>query len=251
MTVAQALLPDRPLHRALFLHAHPDDEALATGGLIATLAASGIECQVVTCTRGERGEVIPGVLPDDARPDDLVRLRQAELAGSCAELGVSRHAYLGTPPALAAGRTPRTYRDSGMRWVTPTLAGPSLDAGPDALTSAPAAEAVADCVAVIGAWVPDVLVSYDLGGGYGHPDHVRTAEIALAAAPRAGVPLVQVVTGTPDDATWVDVSAQLSRVRRALCDYASHLSVHDDHVVHVGGQHQPIDVRTGLRAVVA
>lgn len=245
---AEALL-DGPPARALFLHAHPDDETLSTGGLIATLAASGVDCAVVTCTRGERGEVIPGVLPDDAGVDGLVALRREELAAACSDLGVARHAFLGTPPALAPGSPPRLYRDSGMRWVTPSLAGPSLDAGPDALTVAPLAEAVADTLAVLTAWVPDVVVSYDLGGGYGHPDHVRTAEIALDACRTAGLPLIQVVTGTPEDAEWVDVSASLGAVKRALGRYASQLSVHDDHVVHVGGQHQPIDRRVGLRRV--
>ena len=249
MTSAAGALLDGPLARVLFLHAHPDDETLSTGGLIATLAASGVECLVVTCTRGERGEVIPGVLPPDAGIDELVGLRHLELAGACTDLGVTRHAYLGTPPALAPGRSPRVYRDSGMRWVTPTLAGPSLDAGPETLTGAPLVDAVADCAAVIAAWTPDVVVSYDQGGGYGHPDHVRTAAIALAASRESGVPLVQVVTGAPEDAVWVDVSGALDRVRRALGRYASQLSVHDDHVVHVGGQHQPIDTRVGLRRV--
>ena len=249
MSAVAAALSDRPLHRVLFLHAHPDDEALSTGPLIAALAASGIECQVLTCTRGERGEVIPGVLPAGTGVDRLVRVREAELAAACAELGVTRHAFLGTPPALAPGRPPRAYRDSGMRWLTPTLAGPSPDAGPDALTSAPLSEAVEDCLAAVSAWRPDVLVSYDRGGGYGHPDHVRTAEMALAAARDAGVPLVQVVTGSPEDATWLELPGQLERVRAALGRYATQLSVHDDHVVHVGGQHQPIEARVGLRRV--
>lgn len=249
MTSPLAPLHDGPLRRVLLLHAHPDDETLSTGALIAALAASGVECQLITCTRGERGEIVPGVLPPGTTPDALTRWRLRELAGACAELGVARQEFLGTPPALGPGRAERTYRDSGMRWLTPTLAGPAADAGVDSLTSGPVADAVTDGLAVVAAWRPDLVISYDLGGGYGHPDHVRTAEIALAVARDAGLPLLQVVSGTPGDATWLDLADQLDPVRRALGHYRSQLTVHGDHVVHVGGQRQPIDTTIGLRRV--
>ncbi len=250
MTALLAPLLNESVSRALFLHAHPDDETLSTGALIAALATSGVECQVLTCTRGERGEIVAGVLPPDTGPAELTRWRLGELTAACAELGVSRHAFLGTPPALAEGCDERGYRDSGMRWVTPVLAGPSSDAGPDALTSRPLADAVSDSLALIAVWRPDVLVSYDLGGGYGHPDHVRTAEVALEAARDSGIPLLQVVTGRPDDATWLHLGDEGGRVRRALGRYRSQLSVDGDDVVHVGGQRQAIDTGVGLRRAV-
>ncbi|MDA8439716.1 MAG: PIG-L family deacetylase [Propionibacterium sp.] len=249
MTSPLAPLYDGPLRRVLFVHAHPDDETLSTGALIAALAASGVECQLLTCTRGECGEIVPGVLPAGTTADGLTRWRLHELAGACAELGVARNGFLGTPPALGPGCAERTYRDSGMRWLTPTLAGPAADAGLDSLTGRPFEDAVSDVLAAVAAWRPDLLISYDLGGGYGHPDHVRTAEISLAVARAAALPLLQTVTGTPDAATWLDLADQLQPVRRALGHYRSQLTVDGDHVVHVGGQRQPIDTTVGLHRV--
>ena len=126
-----------PGARVVFLHAHPDDETLATGVLIADLVASGHPVAVVTATRGERGEIRPGVDVGD----DFIAHREGELAAALAELGVTDHCFLGTPPALASGpmRTEMEpspfwaagsvravrFTDSGMRWVTPELAGPA------------------------------------------------------------------------------------------------------------------------------
>lgn len=92
--------------RVLFLHAHPDDETLATGALIADLIARGVEVAVVTATRGERGEIT-----DPGLAEDLVALRERELAAALAVLGVRHHAFLGTPPARAGD--PGLRRDDG------------------------------------------------------------------------------------------------------------------------------------------
>jgi len=168
-------------HRVCFFHAHPDDETLATGSLIAGLVADGVEVAVVTATRGERGEVVDGPLKILEGTPGLVLLRERELDAALTALGVGTHAFLGTPPARAAGLPSRVYRDSGMRWVTATVAGPSEDAGPDSLTSASVSEAAADLAAFLTWWNPDVLISYDELGGYGHPDHVACHHIAAAA----------------------------------------------------------------------
>jgi len=167
--------------RVCLFHAHPDDETLATGALIAGLVADGVEVAVVTATRGERGEVVAGPLKILEGTPGLVLLRERELDAALTALGVGTHAFLGTAPARAEGLPARVYRDSGMRWVTPTLAGPSLDAGPDSLTSASVPEAAADLAAFLSWWQPDVLISYDDLGGYGHPDHVACHHIAAAA----------------------------------------------------------------------
>lgn len=242
--------------RVLLVHAHPDDETLATGALIVALVAAGVECAVVTATRGEMGEVVPGAFAGVGGTDDLVARREDELAGAVAALGVTDHAYLGTPPARVAGRPPRRYRDSGMRWVTPTLAGPSLEADARSLTEADVREVAADLAAAVAAYRPDVVVTYDAGGGYGHPDHVRIREATLAALAGSTIPILEVLGDrTPDgpsaDPTpaWFDLPETLSRVRTALRAHATQLTVDGGDVVHVGGQREPILTSFGLRRV--
>ena len=103
--------------RVLFVHAHPDDETIATGGTIAALVDAGAEVTIVTCTRGELGEVMP---------DDLARLRgdeaalaahrEGEIAEAMRDLGVRDHRFLGDPEARTHGLPARVYRDSGMVW---------------------------------------------------------------------------------------------------------------------------------------
>ena len=231
--------------RVVFLHAHPDDETLSTGVLLAELAANGRQVAVVTATRGERGAVVPGPLSALAGTPQLVEHRLGELAGALAELGVTDHVFLGTPPAREAGASPRRYSDSGMRWLdaAETIAGPGGDAGPDSLTSVPTEQAAADLAAYLGHYAADVLVSYDRHGGYGHPDHVACHRIARVAAALAGVPLVEVVSEPllpVPGAEEVELPQWLPAVRRALGNYASQLTVDGDQLVHVGGQRQPI-----------
>lgn len=222
--------------RVLFLHAHPDDETLATGALIAGLADRGTEVAVVTATRGERGEVT-----DPGFSGDLVALREGELAAALAVLGVRHHAFLGTPPARSGGV--RRYTDSGMVWVTPQVAGPGAGAGPDSLTAASVDEAAADLAAYIEWFRPDVLVSYDEFGGYGHPDHVACHHIAVAAAEFTGVRFAEVVSG----ATQPTLDQYRGRVAEALGCYASQLRVDGDEVEHVGGQRHPLPTVAALR----
>lgn len=226
--------------RVLFLHAHPDDETLATGALIADLVARGVEVAVVTATRGEQGE-----LTDPRLTDDLVALRESELAGALAVLGVPHHAFLGTPPARATGLPPRHYTDSGMAWVTPDLAGPGPDAGPDSLSAAELSEPAADLVAYAHRYRPDVLVSYQADGGYGHPDHVACHRIAAAAAERAGVRFVEVVSHPPSGPGPLDGYRDL--VAEALRRYRSQLWIDEGEVVHVGGQRHPIPTSGDVR----
>lgn len=234
--------------RVLFVHAHPDDETLATGGLIAELAARGVEVAVLTATRGEQGEVVDGPLAHLAGTPELTAHREGEVAAACATLGVRHHAFLGGPEARAAELPPRRYTDSGMAWLdeTETVAGPGDAAGPDSLTSADPAEVAADIAAYARALGADAIVSYDAHGGYGHPDHVALHAPSRAAASERGVPFLEVASvADPDDA--LDTPQHLPLLQEALRHYASQLTVDGVDVVHVGGQRQPILTRFTLR----
>ncbi|MEZ5115187.1 MAG: N-acetyl-1-D-myo-inositol-2-amino-2-deoxy-alpha-D-glucopyranoside deacetylase [Candidatus Nanopelagicales bacterium] len=169
--MTSAPTPDR---RLLLVHAHPDDEVIGTGATMARYAHEGAAVTLVTCTLGEEGEIL---LPDVAhlaadREDRLGEHRREELAAAMAALGVTDHRLLGGP-----GR----YRDSGMM-------GTPSNERPDCFWRADLLAAAADLVAVVREVRPQVLVTYDDFGGYGHPDHIQahrvaTYAVALAAAP--------------------------------------------------------------------
>lgn len=242
----------------LTVHAHPDDETLSTGTLLAHLAARGARVVLLTATRGEEGETIPGSTPaGDTR--SFVEVRADELDGAADALGVAERLTLGTAPALAAGAAPRDYRDSGMRWVTPDQAGPAEHTGPDALTRRPSERAIADLVAAVEAVRPEVLVSYDAGGTYGHPDHVRAHHITAAAARRSGVAFVEVASyhdgdpGAEDPSfVWRDLPETLDAVATALSCHRTQLEVQGRipgaiEVRMSGGQVRAVPSRTGIR----
>ena len=163
-------MPETP--RLLFVHAHPDDESLGTGATIAHYAARGADVRVVTCTLGEEGEVIgerwAGLAVD--RADQLGGYRIGELTSALRALGVSEPRYLG-----GAGR----WRDSGMHGTPERHRQRFIDADER--------EAVGALVAVIREQRPHVVVTYDPGGGYGHPDHVHAHRVTVAAVAAAGL----------------------------------------------------------------
>ena len=184
--------------RLLFVHAHPDDETLATGVAIAHHVARGDDVHVLTCTLGEEGEVIPTRLAhlEGAAGDPLADHRREELRGAMEVLGVTHH-LLG-----AAGDSGHpAYRDSGMAG-SPAAAHPRAWAGADLADAAAAVRATLDEVR------PDVVVTYDSTGGYGHPDHVRTHDATCrAVASSADAPLLYAVL-TPlswavEDRLWL------------------------------------------------
>jgi N-acetyl-1-D-myo-inositol-2-amino-2-deoxy-alpha-D-glucopyranoside deacetylase len=167
-----------PTPRLLFVHAHPDDETLTTGVAIAHHVARGDDVHVLTCTLGEEGEVIPaGLAHLEGAGDDLAAHRRGELARAMAVLGVTHH-LLGAAGPL----DPPAFRDSGMAG-SPAAAHPRAWAGVDLADAAAAVRGVLERLR------PDVVVTYDAGGGYGHPDHVRTHEATRrAVAGAAGSP---------------------------------------------------------------
>ncbi|MEX0658878.1 MAG: N-acetyl-1-D-myo-inositol-2-amino-2-deoxy-alpha-D-glucopyranoside deacetylase [Egibacteraceae bacterium] len=149
------------------VHAHPDDEVITTGGVLARAADEGIRTAVVTATGGERGEIVgAGMDPDEVRPR-LGEVRREELTAALALLGAGEPRFLG-------------YRDSGM-------VGTEGNDDPESFWRAPFDEAVGRLVAQIRAFLPDVLVTYDAVGGYGHPDHVQAHRVALVAAEACAV----------------------------------------------------------------
>ena len=233
--------------RVLFVHAHPDDETLATGGTIATLIDSGAEVVLLTLTRGERGEVIaPGLahLADD--PEALGTHREGELAAAAQALGIRDHRFLGAAGARLAGREPRQYRDSGMVWIGGgSVAGVPDDVDPESLYAADYGELVTDVATVVADVRPTAIVSYDVDGGYGHPDHVLAHDAASHAAEVLGVPYFAIVdadnrSAGNSTAIRVDVSPVLARKRAALAAHRSQLALEGDTIVHPGGQRQPL-----------
>ncbi|MGO4692214.1 PIG-L family deacetylase [Glaciibacter sp. 2TAF33] len=233
----------------LFAHAHPDDETLTSGGLIAELEDHGIQVTLLTASRGERGEVVPGSLPYISGADALAHERDRELAGAVSRLGITAHYWLGEAPARAAGLAPRRYRDSGMSWIAPGLAGPAADATEDSLCAAALDEVAGDVAALIAAEKPSLVISYDSEGGYGHPDHVRTREAALEAALATGTPFAELVHAPDAGVDWFELDHQRHTVEAALRCHASQLTVDGTDVVHSGGQREPIITSVGLRRV--
>ncbi len=233
----------------LFAHAHPDDETLGSGGLIAELVARGVRVTLLTATRGERGEIVAGSLPVGTDADALTRAREIELAGAVAALGISAHYWLGESAARAAERAPRRYLDSGMEWIRPGFAGPADDADADALSVAPLDEVIDDVAALLAEERPSLVISYDADGGYGHPDHIRIREAALAASVTADIPFAELLATPADDAEWLALAAHRTAVTAALRCHASQLTVVGDDVVHSGGQRHPIGTDVGLRVV--
>ena len=166
----------------LAVHAHPDDETISTGALLATWAASGAPVTVLTCTRGERGEVIPAGQAelavdavDPVDPVDLAAHRELELAAALAALGVTGHVFLDQVPG--SGVAGRRFTDSGMAWVGPGRAGRTDDAPEDAFVRIPLDDAAGRLADLICERRPDVVVGYEPGGGYGHPDHVQAHRV--------------------------------------------------------------------------
>lgn len=221
--------------RVLFVHAHPDDETLFTGGTIAALNATGRSASVVTMTRGERGEVVPGPLAPLEGTPALADHRIEELEQALGALGVIEHAMLGEGRARSGGLPARRYEDSGMRWTANGVAAALDETAPGAFTNASIAEALADLIAFADEVEIDAIVSYDEHGGYGHPDHVFAHRLARAVAAGLDLPFWCVVQSGSGGVEH-DVSAWLDQKTAALRAHTSQLTVREGEFELSGGQ---------------
>jgi LmbE family N-acetylglucosaminyl deacetylase len=232
-------MTDRPL-TLMAVHAHPDDEATGTGGILARYAAEGVRTVLVVCTDGAQGDGPGGVKPGAPGHDPaaVVEMRRSELQKSCEILGVSDVEMLG-------------YPDSGMMgWDT--------NDAPGAFWQTPVELAAERLAELMRAYGPDVVVTYDENGFYGHPDHIQAHRITMAAVAATDIPAKVYWTtiprsrfaefgrvmrelgadwddvqdsdtpaepeiGLPDDqvTTWVDVTAYADQKYDALSAHAS------------------------------
>ena len=196
--------------RLLLVHAHPDDEAIGQGATMARYAAEGVQVTLVTCTLGEEGEILVPELAHLAsdQEDGLGRHRITELANAMKELGVTDHRFLG-----GAGR----YRDSGMVWAPEGHAAAGEDVKEGAFWRADLTEAAAHLVEVIREVRPQVLVTYDEFGGYGHPDHIQAHRVATYGAALAGTRSYRPELGEPWEIAKIYWGAMSeSRMREGL-----------------------------------
>jgi len=153
----------------LLVHAHPDDETINNGVTMAKYAVEGVHVTLVTCTRGEEGEVLVESLKNLAsdKDDKLGDHREIELKDAMIELGISDFRFLGSPN--------KKWRDSGM------IGAPQNERN-DVFWQSDLDEAANELVKVILEIKPQVMITYDEFGGYGHPDHIKAHQVAMRAA---------------------------------------------------------------------
>ncbi len=153
----------------LLVHAHPDDETINNGATMAKFVAEGAKVTLVTCTRGEEGEILVPHLAhlSSQNLDGLGLIREVELANAMSALGVTDHRFLGAPDVK--------YRDSGMMGTPP-------NDRPDVFWQADVDTAAQYLIDIILEVKPDILITYDEFGGYGHPDHIQAHRVAMRAA---------------------------------------------------------------------
>jgi N-acetyl-1-D-myo-inositol-2-amino-2-deoxy-alpha-D-glucopyranoside deacetylase len=156
----------------MLVHAHPDDETINNGATMALYAALGAQVTLITCTRGEEGEVLTPELTHlaSSETDALGEHREIELANAMKALGVTDFRFL----AEGEGK----YRDSGMMGTEPNNR-------PDVFWQADFEEASDYLVKVIEEVKPHILITYDEIGGYGHPDHIQAHRIAMRASEKS------------------------------------------------------------------
>lgn len=162
-------------------HAHPDDEAIGTGGIMRLAADAGHRVVLVIATRGERGEIMPGVLDEG---EQLALRRTAEVHAASEELGIARIEFLG-------------YVDSGM------IGEPTNDE-PWTFWQADVESAARRLALILEEEGADALTIYDDNGGYGHPDHIQVHRVGRRAAEIAGVE--RVLEGTINRTALVRMS---------------------------------------------
>ena len=183
------------------VHAHPDDESIGTGGILIKYAEEGVRTVLVTCTGGEVGEIAD---PSMATRDNLKDVREQELRRACEILGVADLELLG-------------YRDSGM-------AGTPDNEHPRAFAQADQREAAGRLVSLIRRYKPNVLVTYDENGFYGHPDHIQANRITVRAFAAAGEETAYAEQGLPP---WSPQKLYYTAVARSqISRFAERLLAH-------------------------
>lgn len=196
--------------RILLVHAHPDDECINNGATMARYVDEGVGVTLVTCTAGEMGEVLVPELSHLAFEEQggLGEHRRGELDEAMAVLGVTDHRFLG-----GYGR----FHDSGMAWHADGHAIAADEIPDNAFWTADLTEAADELVKVIREVRPQVLVTYDQFGGYGHPDHIQAHRVAMYASQLAAAPSYRLELGEPHDVAkiyWTAMSE--SRMRESL-----------------------------------
>ena len=194
----------------MLVHAHPDDETIGQGATMAAYVARGTQVTLVTCTLGEEGEVLVPELAHIAsdREDGLGKHRVTELANAMKELGVTDHRFLG-----GEGH----FRDSGMAWHEDGHAIAGEDVKEGTFWRADLLAAADLLVEVIREVRPQVLVTYDQFGGYGHPDHIQAHRVAMYASMLAAVPSYRPELGDAWDVAKIYWGAMSeSRMREGL-----------------------------------
>ena len=232
--------------RILLVHAHPDDESLFTGHLIAERLAAGAEVLVLTLTRGERGRVkLDEIKSLEGRLESMGHFRSNELLNALKEYGPGvKHKFAGT----------RAYLDSGMRVNLFGRAAKPRDLDEMSLTAAGSQVIADDILAELKSFKPDAVVTYNAKGGYGHPDHVvahRATASALrqyARARRGRAPQFWVIA-EPGERAEVSVgNAETAKIKRAALEaHASQVSISGEGYSLVEGKETRFDAPERFR----
>jgi len=185
--------------RILLVHAHPDDETINNGATMALYADRGAQVTLVTCTRGEEGEVlVPGLSHlASSQQDQLGEHGEAELADAMKALGVSDYRFLGAPTIK--------FRDSGMMGTEPNNR-------PDVFWQADVDVAAKILVEIIEEVKPHILITYDEIGGYGHPDHIQAHRIAMRAAELSKWQIQKIYWNTMPKSVLADGIAKMKEI---------------------------------------
>jgi len=187
------------------VHAHPDDEASSTGGVLAKYSDEGVRTVLVTCTNGEFGDTPAGIKPGDDGHDELevAQIRLAELRESCKYLGVTHLELLG-------------YHDSGMPdW--------EYKHRPDAFCNVPEHDVAVRISGLIEQYRPQIVITYDDKGAYQHPDHVHASRAAAAAVAGTGIPAKLYLTAMRRS-EWQEIMDALRESGADIPDDAGRLS---------------------------
>jgi N-acetyl-1-D-myo-inositol-2-amino-2-deoxy-alpha-D-glucopyranoside deacetylase len=204
------------------VHAHPDDEAISTGGLLARAAEAGWRTAVITCTGGEQGEIVDDAMDAAEVAPRLAEVLRAALAEALAALGAGEPILLG-------------YRDSGMR-------GDPANHDPGSFWRAPFDEAVGRLVTWLRRLRPTLVVTYDAFGLYGHPDHLQAHRTTLCAVEAAAVPALYPHAGP----AWRTAALDLATVPRGAVATANRLLAEHGISSPFGTETEPSQLTVGI-----